>query len=230
MRRPITVLAGLIFAATIVAGCAFLAAGTSSPAPTPGPARSIPELKLALVDAYGLLWYCDPDFYPVAHGEEIDNAKARWSEVVADTVAFRAIATKLGLDPAASFTDAQKLSVYQAWKALQAIALNPIGNDSFRFDYLAQPRGGAAEGTRSAGTITMSGAITVEQQAAAGAPNCPICLARGTRIDTPTGGTVVEGLRIGDIVWTLDARGSRIQASVIEIGRASCRERVYVLV
>jgi hypothetical protein len=222
MRRSITVLAGLVLATMTVSGCAFLASGTAGPSPTPGgipgPAHSIPELKLALIDAYGPLWYCDPDFYPIAHGEEIDNAKARWSEVVADTIAFRAITTKLGLDPAASFTDAQKLAVYQAWKVLQAIALNPIGNDTYRFDYLAQPKSGAGEGTRTGGTIRISGAITVEQQAAAGQPNCPICLARGTRIDAPNGAEAVETLRIGDVVWTLDARGNRIRGAVIALG------------
>ena len=62
---------------------------------------------------------------------------------------------------------------------------SPIGEDAYRFDYLAQPVGGAAEGTRTAGTIRSSGEITIEQQAPAGEPICPICLARGTLIDTP---------------------------------------------
>ncbi len=41
------------------------------------------------------------------------------------------------------------------WRAsvLNAIALDPIGGDTYRFDYLAQPKAGVAEGTRIAGGI-----------------------------------------------------------------------------
>jgi hypothetical protein len=101
---------------------------------------------------------------------------------------------------------------------LNAIALDPIGNDTHRFDYLAQPVAGAAEGTRTAGTISTSGEIAIEQQAAAGEPMCPICLARGTTIDTPLGPVPVEQLRIGHPVWTIDGRGRRIEATVIAVG------------
>jgi hypothetical protein len=227
MKRPVSIAASLLVVIGALAGCSLLATPdsgshgpSSSPRPSaiPGATESEAELKLGLIDAYGPLWYCDPDFFPIAHGQEIDNAKARWSEVVADAAAFPVITRKLGLDPAGAFTDAQKLAVYQAWKVLRAIALNPIGNDTYRFDYLAQARPGGSEGLRTAGTITTSGAITVEQQAAAGAPNCPICLPRGTRIETPSGGVAVETLRIGDAVWTLDARRRRVAATVIALG------------
>jgi hypothetical protein len=227
MNRRATIAASLVLVIGTLAGCSLFAtpdSGSHGPSPSPNPSatagatESEAQLKLGLVDAYGPLWYCDPDFFPIAHGEEIDNAKARWPEVMADAEAFRAIAAKLGLDPAAAFTDAQKLAAYQAWKVLQAIALNPIGNDAYRFDYLAQPKPGGGEGLRTAGTITTSGAITVEQQAASGAPNCPICLPRGTRIETPSGGVAVEALRIGDAVWTLDVQGRLVVASVIALG------------
>jgi len=227
MHRDARILAGLLLAIVAIAGCSFLATpDTGSPSPDPrassnpppGPVRSVPELKLQLIAAYGPLWYCDPDFYPIQRADEVDSAKARWPEVVADTSALAAIAAKLGVDPAAALGDAQKLAVYQAWKVLRAIALNPIGNDAFRYDYLAQPKAGAGQGTRTAGTITAAGVITVEQQAAAGAPNCPICLARGTRIDTPSAGIPVEDIRIGDPVWTLDRDGHRVAGTVIALG------------
>jgi hypothetical protein len=189
-----------------------------TPGPTSVPAPTLPQLKLALVEAYGPLWYCDPDFYPIQRADELDSARERWPEVKADAEAFEAIVATKGFDPAGLFTDEQKLAVYQAWKVLNAIALDPIGNDTYRFDYLAQPSGGAAEGTRTAGTITTSGAITVGQQAAAPEPMCPICLAQGTRIDTPGGPVSVESLRIGDPVWTLDAAGARIHGTVIAFG------------
>ena len=172
-----------------------------------------------LIDELGPLWYCDPDFYPVQREDELAAALERWDEVVADAEAFEGITAAFDLDPAGDFTDEQQLDVYRAWKVLNAIALDPIGNDTYRFDYLAQPAGGAADGTRTAGTITAGGEVTVEQQASAGEPICPICLARGTLVDAPGGPLPVEGLRIGDPVWTLDARGAaRVRGTVVAVG------------
>jgi hypothetical protein len=186
--------------------------------PTPGPALTLAGLKLSIINRFGPLWYCDRDFYPIARGEEIDHAIERWSEVVADTDAFGAIVAAQGLDPAGPFTDAQKLSVYQTWKVLQAIALDPVSDGTWRFDYLAQPATGAAEGKRTGGTISSAGTIAIEQQAPEGEPICPICLARGTLIETPAGGVAVDALRIGDTVWTLDAYGRRIIGTVLALG------------
>lgn len=221
MMRRLGLLAGLV----IVVAAACGGDSTSfSPTPepastsTPGPALTLAELKLAVIDRFGPLWYCDPDFYPIQRVEEIDAARERWPEVVADTEAFEVLTANLGLDPAGDLTDAQKLAVYQAWKLLNAIAFDPISNDTYRFDYLAQPAAGAAEGTRTGGTITATGDITVQQQAAAGEPICPICLARGTLVDAPDGRVPVETLRIGDPVWTLDAGGARIRSAVIARG------------
>ena len=218
-RRPL-VLAGLVifFAAACSRGASPSPTAGPTPTPTPGPALTLAELKAAIIDRFGPLWYCDPDFYPIARQEEIDAARERWPEVTADADAFEAIAAQHGLDPAANLTDEQKLAIYQALKVLNAIALEPIGNDTYRFDYLAQPAAGATDGTRTGGTITAAGEITVEQEAPAGEPICPICLARGTAIDTPDGGVPVETLRIGDSVWTLDTHGARVRRTVTAVG------------
>ncbi len=227
MRHLAWSITTLVLLATILAGCSALATpdlgsfgSSASPgaAPTPGPARSLPDLKFALIDAYGPLWYCDPDFYPIQRVDELDSAKSRWPEVQAETEAFRAIVLRLGLEAVTSFSDQQKLAVYQAWKVLQAIALDSTGNDTYRFDYLAQPATSAQRGTRTAGTITNRGVITIEQQGPADAPMCPICLAKGTRIETPSGGVAVEDVRIGDPVWTVDASGALTPAVVIALG------------
>ena len=214
--RRLVALVGLV---AVVAGCGGSSSPASSPSPTPtpGPALTLPQLKLALVEGFGPLWYCDPDFYPVQREDEMASALERWAEVVADGESFEAITTTFDLDPSGEFTNEQKLDVYRAWKVLNAIALDPIGNDTYRFDYLAQPAGGAAEGTRTAGTITAGGEVTIEQQASAGEPICPICLARGTLVDAPGGPLPVEGLRIGDPVWTLDARGARVLGTVVAV-------------
>jgi hypothetical protein len=202
----------------ILIACGGGATPVPTPGPTPGPALTIPELKLAITGRFGPLWYCDPDFYPIQRQDELASARERWPEVVADVEAFEALAARAGLDPAGQFADEQQLAIYREWKVLNAIALDPIGNGTFRFDYLAQPVAGAAEGTRTAGTITASGAVEIEQQAGAPEPMCPICLAEGTAIETPGGVVAVERLRIGDPVWTLDADGVRIRGTVIAFG------------
>src|SRR4029079_4438366 len=50
-----------------------------------------------------------------------------------------------------------------------------------------------------------------------GQPPCPICLARGTRIATPSGDVAGEELKGGDIVWTIDA-GARVAVPLAEVG------------
>ncbi|TAJ99214.1 MAG: hypothetical protein EPO36_13055 [Chloroflexota bacterium] len=225
MKPRRVLLAGLV--ALVLAACAGGAAPSTTPGPsatpgpTPGPALTPAERKVALIDRLGPLWYCDPDFYPIQRQDEIEAARERWPEVVADREAFEAITARLGLDPDGDLDDNARLDVYRTWKVLNAIALDPIGDDAWGFDYLAQPRAGAAEGIRTAGTISATGQVSVEQQAAAGEPMCPICLARGTRIDAPDGSRAVEGLRVGDLVWTLDEAGRRVRGTVIAVGSAT---------
>ncbi|MEZ4224584.1 MAG: hypothetical protein R3B13_26780 [Polyangiaceae bacterium] len=43
---------------------------------------------------------------------------------------------------------------------------------------------------------------------------CPICLPANVRIDTPRGSVAVSALRVGDAIWTLDARGQRVAGRV----------------
>jgi hypothetical protein len=209
-------------ACAAVVGCAggpFVSPTTSPAGATPAPSLTVPELKLHLIDALGPRWYCDPDEYPIAHGDELSNMRDGWSNVVKDADALAAILghEKLPAD-AASLTDAQKLVAYRLWKVLASIALDPIGNDRYGFDYLAQPKPGATQGTRTAGTIDTHGTLKVEQQAPADEPMCPICLARGTLIDTPFGPVPVERMKIGDRVWTLDVAGRLVEGTVIAVG------------
>jgi hypothetical protein len=233
MARSTVLRAALAAALFLAAACSSAPGATPGPtiipAPTGGVTLSAGQLRLLLIDALGPRWYCDPDEFPIAHGTEQERALARFAEMQAEGDIFKAIAAKLGIDVSAALTDAQKTAIYHLWKVALSIPLDPIGNGAYRFDYLAQPPDGAAEGTRTGGIIDSTGKITIEQRAAAGQPNCPICLARGTLIDTPTGPIAVEALRLGDPIWTLDASGRRVAGTVIALGSTTAPADHHVI-
>ena len=74
---------------------------------------------------------------------------------------------------------AQKRAIYHVWKVALSIPFDPVGDGRYRFDYLAAPRDNGVQGLRTAGIVNADGSMVIEQQAAAGEPVCPICLARG---------------------------------------------------
>jgi hypothetical protein len=220
--RPFVLIAAIL----MLAACSSSAGASpgASPGPTIIPAQtsSTPltagQLRLLLKDTFGPHWYCDPDVYPVAHGDEQALALERFAEMQAEGDVYQHVAAKLGIDLSSPLTDAEKLAIYQVWKVALSIPLDPIGDGTYRFDYLAQPAEGATSGTRTGGTIDANGKITIDQTASSGEPMCPICLARGTLIDTPNGEIAVDALRLGDPIWTLDATGNRIAGTVIAVG------------
>ena len=184
--------------------------------PTPAALAEV-ALKYALLDKLGPLSFCDPDMYPVGIADIGARAKERFPEVEADKVVFAVILARLGIPAGATYEPDQVLAIYTEWKMLNAIVLDPIGNDRFRFDITTMAEG-ASEGTRTAGIIDAAGAISVEQQANSGRQVCPICLARGTMISTPDGPRAVQDLRVGDPVWTVDENGDRVAATILQVG------------
>jgi hypothetical protein len=211
--------ATLMLVVVVGAGCSATGLSSPSPNPSPGAVLSLAELRFRIIDQLGPPWYCDRDFYPIAVADEADLAIKRFPEVQADREAFAAITGRLGFGTAGTFSADQKLAIYRAWKQLNAVVLDPVGDGSYRFDYLNMPAPGASEGRRSAGTIKADGSIAIEQQQPAGEPACPICLARGTRISTPDGVVAIEDIRVGTRVWSIDAAGRRIVATVLQIGQ-----------
>ncbi len=193
-----------LFGAALLAACGAGVAASPTPAPSPLP---MAELKYRVMDAAGRIWFCDPDFYPVARADERDLAKQKVPEIQRDTVTYAAITARVGTD---------ELAVYRDWKALGALQLQPV-NDVYGFAYLAQKTDKSGE--RVDGRVSKDGRVTVLTRVPSGPPNCPICLARGTRIATPGGDVAVEDLRSGDVVWTLDRRGERVAAPLIAVGR-----------
>jgi hypothetical protein len=193
---------------------------TESPSARPNGAITDVELKIRLVERFGPLWYCDPDYWPVAREDEAALAVQRWPEITADPVALAVIGRHLGIAVTSTPTDAQKLAIYRTWKVLRAIALEPAGADRNAFDYLAMPPGTAAHGTRSRGTINRAGTIVLTSALPAPAPVCPICLARGQLVETPSGPAAVQDLRVGGAVWTRGLDGGRLPGRVLALGDA----------
>src|SRR2546427_176860 len=103
------------------------------------------------------------------------------------------------------------------WKMLTPLPLAPV-SAGFHSLAIFSSAPNSQQGSRVDGTIDQRGAITIASRTPSGPPPCPICLARGTRIATPTGEIAVEDLRVGDAVWTVDASGTRVAAPLVTVG------------
>jgi hypothetical protein len=210
---------GLLLAA-LVGGCVGAASRGPSPSPSGIPFTEA-ALKEALLVRFGSLVYCDPDFYPVARADEAVSALEHLAAMRADSAAWTAIAARFGFDPGSTPSGHELLAAYRDWKMSRALSLTKSGDD-WSFDGLfggTGPDAGTSPSvTHVVGTITADGTIHVGSEEPSGRPPCPICLARGTNIATPLGDVVVEALRPGDPVWTLDRLGRRVAAVVVQVG------------
>jgi hypothetical protein len=203
-----------LIAVVLAAACGgSLASPTASPTP-PAQTLTTPQLKYRVMDELGRPWFCDPDFFPVGRGDEGQRALDKQPEIQKDADTFAAIVEHLKLR-AVQYTPDQQLAIYREWKTLNALELKPI-NNVLAFAYLAMRDVGGGE--RVDGRVSPDGRVTVLNRQQAGPPQCPICLALGTRIATPRGDMAVQDLGVGDVVWTLDATGGRIAAPLIELG------------
>jgi hypothetical protein len=202
-------------------GAVITACGTNvaaSPTPAPAPLAQA-ELKYRVMDAGGRIEFCDPDFYPIARADEEQLAKAKIASIQADAETYAAITKRVGTDA---------LAVYRDWKALNALVFgqltfgSPSTAQAYPFNYRSTggPTATAskASGVQVEGQVDLFGRVTIAKRTNAGPLNCPICLALGTRIATPSGEVTVEDLRVGDVVWTL-VDGARVAAPLIAVGR-----------
>jgi hypothetical protein len=180
--------------------------------PVPPVEYTQPELSYLLLSQFDNVFWCDPDFYPVARsGQEEQNAVQQFSSIRADEAEFSAIVEHLGLPDKAEYTDAEKLQIYREYKKLKyGVQLTPAGNA-----YAFTLRVDEGQGERIEGTITSSGAIKVLKREPS-FNTCPICLIKGTLIDTPGGQIAIEDLREGMTVWTLDGMGRRTTGVVVK--------------
>lgn len=211
---------GLLAALLFLAACGGSPeVGGPSPTSTPGPTKSVPALKLAVLAAVGgRIDYCDPDEYPVPHGAPAENARARFDLIKRDRVAFAAILEYEGLSPDQEYTEDELIAISDDYKQMQAIELQPSG-DGYRFSVLV-PKTGTQSGNETVGgSVDLSGMVEVEDRTPGKPLNCPICLAEGTRIATPIGDVAVEDLAVGMPIWTVDLKGRRVPGVVTRSGR-----------
>jgi hypothetical protein len=195
---------------------------TEGPSPTPVPSTLIPtlpsstlsptELKYKVLEQFPDFFFCDPDYYPIAREDELVLAQRRFPELQANQEEFKAILSHNGLNNLNTFTDDQKLLIYREHKKLNAIYFELV-NDKFQFQIQTGSEG--QQGFFITGIIDGKGSIEILEQNPS-FPTCPICLAAGTLIDTPEGSVAVENLQVGDLVWTLDMSGERIQAPILK--------------
>jgi len=197
----------------------FGSACAQQPAPTPTPPviYSIPELKYLLISNFDQVFYVDPDFYPVAQeGQEEKNALEQFPIISANAAEFSAILKHLGLPNKDEYTNEEKLLIYREHKKLTLAVEMTASGDTYHF-ILRVVEG---QGERIKGTITRSGEIRVLKREPS-FNTYPICLAKGTLIDTPSGSVPVEQFRKGMSVWTVDDSGKRIATTVVEVAVTS---------
>lgn len=220
-----------LLAGVLTGGCVStpLPAPTPSPIPTPVPTPSpspIPaplptpapgsysqyQLEYLLLARYSDVFWSDPDFYPVGRpGIEEQNSQTQFETIRSNSAEFSAILQHLGLPNKADYTSEEKLAIYQEHKTLTyAVQMTPADNG-----YSFVLRTGEGQGLRIEGRVTKSGEITVLKEESSFNTR-PICLAKGTLIDTPDGAVPVEQLRRGMPVWTMDASGNRASAEIVE--------------
>jgi hypothetical protein len=190
-----------------------VACGSASPSPV-GALLSVYELKFKVMDSVGLPVYCDPDVYPITReGSEQANAIVEYPKIRAQADLYSAIIAHEHL-PSGDLNDAQKLTVYRAYKVLNALSLTQSGNE-YAFEYRLTSKGTIELGK---GTVRVDGLVTVTSMTPTGRPNCPICLAASTLIATPGGPVRVVDIKPGMLVWTATRNGERVAVAVFEVG------------
>ncbi len=194
-----------------------VAAPTPSAIPTLTGGIGPAELKYRVLDQFPNLFFCDPDYYPIARDDETSLALQHFPEIQANTEEFTAILARNGLAGLSTFTDEQKLLIYREHKKLAAVHFELAGL-SYQFQLTVENTKG--QGELITGLIDSGGNIAVQQRKPV-FTTCPICLAEGTLIDTPAGPVPVQNVRVGMQVWTMNAAGTRTAQPVLRVGKTA---------
>ena len=193
--------------------------GSAQPSAAPTTPLSEAEQKYRIIDEAGHPSFCDPDFFPVARADEKDLARSRFAEIEADAPTLSAIAAHermvVTLQFPTVYSPEQKLQIYRQWKLLNAIRLGPDGSFSLRVIPAGQDQRTVVA---VEGRVDPFGRLTLASRTQSIPAPCPICLARGSSIDTPLGPRPVETLALGDAIWTVAPNGGRLAATVVAFG------------
>lgn len=207
-----------LVALVVVLGACESPAALASPTPATSPLPVV-DLKYRVFDQVGRPWYCDSDFFPIARADEKDLARQRLPEMQKDAEVWAAILRHNTFGAGVDLTDEQLLTAYRDWKDLQRLPLDPTGPAGiYGATYVIRPQPATKLTERVEIRVSTAGKVDVLSRSAAGPPNCPICLADTTLIDTPRGPVRVGDLRVGDTVWSLAADGRRVEAAIVETG------------
>ncbi len=190
-----------------------IAACAGSLATDPAGPLSPTRLRYRL-DARWTIFFCDPDYYPVARGDELQRALEAYPTIAADTEKLNAILQHLALPPGTVPSDSTKLRIYRESKRLSSIALSAAG-DGYTFQLREQESKGAVFSV--SGRINPFGTISVANRIPSYG-GCPICLDGEARIATRAGAVPLRTLLAGDSVWTRSPSGRRLMVAVLRVG------------
>jgi len=181
-----------------------------------GSPLTIDQLKFKVMDAVGIPIFCDPDYYPLGRvGGEQASADTYYPQIRSDVELYSAIVAHENL-PSGDLDEAQKLTLYRAFKRLRVIVLTKT-DDTYTFEI--RVKGSSANAVDLVdGSVRVDGVVTVSSRKASAMPPCPICLAAATLIATPQGEMRVTDIRVGMVVWTVSGDGTRIAAPVLMVG------------
>ncbi len=232
MRSKLLVPAVAVVAAALGAMGGYMLRGTPPPRSVPVPSLTssdIPassgsrvkhdeELKLILLERFGPLEWCDPDVYPVGVvGGEEANTETWWVNLNPGTSLAVTLFRHFGIRSKPAATKQQRLEAYRLQKQLRVIELYEAYDNVLRFEITGKSRDGDGRGLRTTGTILRDGRVLQTLQHRQDV-QCPVCLAAGTRIDTPAGAREVTTLVPGDVVWS-PVQGGRATARVLRVIR-----------
>jgi hypothetical protein len=158
MLRIVIIILFIGIAAGVVLYPKLIHAPTTSPSvsPTESAQQNEFELKYSLERRLGPIFFCDPDFYPIARNNEQERANEEFVKIQGNPEEFNAIRNHVAI------TD--KLAVYREHKKLNAIILTPeyegMGASGIRdYKFYLQIEGYAIEGT-----IDLRGTVKVTKK------------------------------------------------------------------
>jgi hypothetical protein len=148
-----------IVASLLSMSLASTASCRSAPSVTPSPTVTYTQYQLEynLFTRYADIFWCDPDYYPVARsGGEQANAEAQFAAIRANTAEFSAILEQLTLPNKPEYTADEKLLIYREHKELTYGAQMAANGSGYNYTL----RIGKNSGSQIQGTISVGGTIT----------------------------------------------------------------------